>query len=95
MDTLHTIHVIAIDPEFQTRLNAGAAKENAPGDPASWVWNNRYGIAEAPGWAGAVDSWLAANPAGGNGWALNQAVISDLQITAQIQALLTEPEPEP
>jgi len=93
-DTLHTIHVVASDPDFQTRLNAGAAKENAPGEPANWVWTNRYEIAAAPGWAAAVDYWLLSNPDGGNGWALDVSVISDLQIVSQIQQLLAPPVPE-
>ena len=96
-DTLHTIHIIATDPEFQTRLNAGAAQEDAPGDPVAWVWSNRYDIAAAPSWAEKVDYWLLSNPDADppNGWALDVAVISDGDITSQIQALLAEPEPEP
>ena len=89
-DTLHTIHMISIDPDFAGRLNASAAQENAPGDPVAWVWENRYELASAPGWAAAVDSWLAGNPNADptNGWATDQAVISDAQITAQVQAML-------
>lgn len=88
MDTLATIHMMTADPDFAGRLNAGAAKEKVPDDPVNWAWNNRYGISAAPGWAAAVDYWLAGHPDGGNGWALDQAVISDLQITSQIQAML-------
>lgn len=92
-DTLYTISIIANDPAFQQRLIAGASKENVPGDPVAWVWENRYDLAAAPGWAAAVDSWLAANPDfdpdadPANSWATNQAVISDGQIISQIQAL--------
>lgn len=92
-DTLYTISIIANDPLFTQRLNAGAAKEDVPGDPVAWVWNNRYDIAAAPGWAAAVDSWLVSNtPVEGqanNGWATDPAVITDLQILAQIQAMIT------
>ena len=90
-DTLATIATIALDETFRQRLNAGAAQQDVPGDPVSWVWDNRYDIAAAPGWAAAVDSWLAANPGAdpANGWANNQAVISDAMIIAQVQAMLT------
>lgn len=89
-DTLHTIHVIAFDPDMTGRLNASAAQENAPGDPVEWVWEHRYELAAAPGWAAAVDSWLVGNPDAepSNGWALDQAVISDGMVTAQVQAIL-------
>lgn len=92
-DTFSTIHTIAIDTDFTGRLNAGAAKEDVPGDPVTWVWANRYDLAAAPGWAAAVDSWLVGNPDADppNGWALDQAVISDDQITAQIQAIRARP----
>lgn len=88
-DTLATIALIATDGDFTTRLNAGAAKERVPGDPVAWTWEHRYELAAAPGWAAAVDSWLAANPGADppNGWALNPAVISDGQIISQIQAI--------
>lgn len=88
-DTLSTVHVIASDPDMAGRLAASAAQEHAPGDPTMWVWDRRYALASAPGWAAAVDSWLVANPDGGNGWALDQAVISDGMITAQVQDLLS------
>lgn len=88
-DTLATIHRIATDSDMAGRLNASAAQEHVPGDPTEWVWVNRYALAAAPGWGAAVDSWLAANPGAdpANGWALDQAVISDGMITAQVQAL--------
>lgn len=91
-DTLSTIHLIAGDSDMLGRLNASAAQERAPGDPISWVWARRYQLASAPGWAAAVDSWLAANPDAepSNGWANDQAVISDTQVTAQVQAVLSE-----
>lgn len=94
-DTLSTIHLIALDSDFTGRLNAGAAKENAPGDPVNWVWNNRYALASAPSWAEKVDYWIASNPDADpvNGWALDIAVISDLDILSQIQVVLaTNPE---
>lgn len=87
-DSLSTIATIANDPLFALRLNAGAAKEDAPGDPVAWVWANRYDLAAAPSWAEKVDSWLVSNPDGGNGWATDTAVISDGDILAQIQAML-------
>lgn len=84
-DTLHTIHLIASDIDFQSRLNAAAAQENVPGEPTSWVWNKRYNLSAAPSWAEKVDYWMANNPDGGNGWALDPAVISDGDITARVQ----------
>lgn len=101
-DALHTIHKIAMDPDFQSRLNAGAAQQSVPGDPAAWVWTNRYQIAAAPSWAEKVDYWILSNPPPEdpelledwveNGWALDVAVISDDDIIAQIQVLNTPAE---
>lgn len=89
-DTFSTVHLIAEDPDFRGRLNAGAAVEQVPGDPVTWVWNHRYQIAAAPSWAEKVDYWMLSNPDAdpANGWALDVAVISDLDITSQIQNLL-------
>lgn len=95
MDTLSTIHVISEDPDFRGRLNAAAAQEHAPGDPVKWVWDHRYQIASAPSWAEKVDYWIASNPGVDppNGWALDVAVISDLDITTRIQQLLSTAAP--
>ncbi len=92
-DSLYTISVIANDPLFTQRLNAGAAQQDVPGDPVAWVWNNRYDIASAPSWAAAVDSWLAANPGAdpANGWATDPAVITDGMIISQLQAMIAPP----
>jgi hypothetical protein len=94
-DSLYTISVIASDPLFAQRLYAGAAQEGA-GEPMSWVSAHRWEIAAAPTWAEKVDYWLASNPSPpdsppNNGWALDVAVISDGDITARIQQLLTAP----
>jgi len=91
-DTLLTISAIATDSVMLERFNASAAQENAPGDPAVWVWDRRYQLGSAPGWAAAVDSWLVGNPDADppNGWASDQSVISDGMITAQVQALLVD-----
>lgn len=89
-DTLLTISTIASDPVMLERFNASAAQENAPGDPVVWVWDNRYHLAAAPGWAAAVDSWQVGNPDAGNAWAADQSVISDGMITAQVQELLAD-----
>lgn len=97
-DALYTIHIIAADPLFASRLYAAAAQEGAPGDPVTWVSEHRYQIASAPSWAEKVDYWLATNPPEensppSNGWALDVAVISDGDITARVQQLLSEPPP--
>lgn len=94
-DTLYTIHIISSDSDFIARLNAGAAKEQIPGDPVAWVWTNRYALASAPTWAEKVDSWFASNPGAEptNGWATNVAVISDNDIISQIQAVQASLEP--
>lgn len=101
-DTLYTIATIANDPLFQLRLNAGAAQQNAPGDPVAWVWNNRYDIAAAPSWAEKVDYWINTHPEPedpeeaadwvANGWATDPAVITDGDIIAQLQAMIQTPE---
>lgn len=87
-DTLYTISMIANDEDFRERLLAGAAQQTVPGVTEAWVLNNRYDIAAAPSWAEKVDYWLAANPGGGNGWALDASVISDGDIISQIQNML-------
>lgn len=84
MDTYATIALVAATPRFQERLVACAAQQGAP-DPAQWVWQRRYTLAAAPSWAAKVDSWLAANPDGGDGWAHDQSVISDADILAVVQ----------
>jgi hypothetical protein len=94
-DTLSTIHMMTMDSDFRGRLNAGAAKENAPGNPVSWTESNCYAIASAPTWAEKVDYWIASNPGAdpANGWALNQAVITDGDITARIKQMVEQVVP--
>lgn len=94
-DSLHVISIIANDLVFRERLNAGAAQQDVPGDPVGWVWNNRYDIASAPSWAEKVEYWLLQHPDAdpANGWALDTAVISDDDIIAQIQFMLTPSQP--
>lgn len=103
-DTLFTIHLITTSGDFMARLNAGASQQNVPGDPVTWVWNNRYDIASAPSWAEKVDYWTLsnpppdppdpANPYDPFGWATDQSVISDADIISQIQFLMAQPASE-
>ena len=94
-DSYATISLIANTPKFLERLYACAAQQGA-GDPNNWwVYERRYQIAASPSWAEKVDSWLAANPDGGDGWAHDQAVISDGDILAVIQPLVSPPPPSP
>ena len=88
-DTYSTIARIAATRPFAERLTACAAQQGA-NDPTAWVWERRYALAAAPGWAQKVDSWGAANPgAPVDGWADDPAVISDGDILAVIQPLLS------
>lgn len=86
-DTYSTIAQIAATAPFAERLAACAAQQGAT-DPAGWVWQRRYQLAAAPGWGAKIDSWQAANPDGGDGWAADQAVISDADILAVVQPLV-------
>lgn len=92
-DTYATISLIATTPRFAERLYACAAQQGAA-DPTGWVHQRRYAIAASPGWAAKVDSWLAANPDGGDEWAQLPEVLSDGDILAVIQPLLAPPAPE-
>ena len=87
-DTYSTISLIATTPQFQERIHACAAQQGAA-DPVQWAWDHRYTIAATPSWAAKVDSWLAGNPGGGTGWAADQSVISDPDILAAVQPMLT------
>ena len=93
-DSLYTISLIANDGTFAQRLYAGTAKEEVSNPPELWVNQNRWAIASAPTWAEKVDYWIASNPGADpvNGWAIDPAVISDDDIIAQIQFLVSPPE---
>jgi len=93
-DTYSTIAQIVDTPAFAERLAACAAQQGAD-DPTGWVWQRRYSLASSPGWAEKVDYWRAANPeADPNGWATDEAVISDADVLATVQPLLNPPPPE-
>lgn len=87
MDTYATIALIARTQPFQERIVACAAQQGET-EPALWASQRRYHIASSPSWGAKVDSWLAANPGGGDGWAEDQAVISDADILAVVQPLI-------
>ena len=72
---------------------AGAAKEQVSNPPEIWVNANRWALASAPSWAEKVDYWIASNPDAdpANGWATDPTVITDDDIIAQIQFLVTPP----
>ena len=92
-DTYSTIAQIVDTTAFSERLTACAAQQGST-DPTKWVWTNRYQLASTPSWAEKVDYWRAANPeAPDDGWAIDQAVISDSDILAAIQPLLNPPPP--
>jgi len=92
MDTYSTIAEIARTDRFMERVTACAAQQGAPGEPWQWTYERRYTIASSPGWAEAVDSWHAGNPArsvdDADDWAENQGVISDQMILATVQPLI-------
>ena len=92
-DSYSTIALIATTEAFQERVHACAAQQGSA-QPVQWAYDNRYHVASAPGWAEAVDYWLNVN-GGGDGWATDQACITDGMILAQVQPMINPPPPEP
>lgn len=87
-DSYSSIAHITATPPFQDRLTACAAQQGVE-DPATWVWNHRWVLASMPGWGGKVDYWQDANPEEpADGWATDEAVISDADILAAVQPMV-------
>ena len=94
-DTYLTVSEIAANAVFSGRVTACAAQQGAS-DPPTWTLAHRWQVAAAPGFAAKVDSWRAANPAGDpDGWAALPEVISDPDILAIVQQIISRPPPEP
>lgn len=80
--------LLSNDSDFMQRLGAAAAVEVdlAGTHPVTWAAENQWLIAAAPGFADAYASAIVNQvPRPGN----DQGVISDAQILAAVQALIT------
>lgn len=88
-DSYLSIAAAAESHSMQRRVTSCAAQQDAPGDPVSWTWANRYEWAAAPGWGAAWDSALASHPEEGYDPGGDPAVITDGMILTQVQAMLT------
>jgi hypothetical protein len=79
------IYEMSQDPYLRYRITACAAQENVQ-TPDAWAYSHALKLAASPGWEAAWASALAAgNPNPGK----DEAVISDGQILAAVQLLLT------
>ena len=76
---------MADDVDLQSRVAACAAQEQ-DGEPRAWMYENILNVCAAPGWDQAWSSAVAAwRPRPGR----DPAVITDDQILASVQAVLT------
>ena len=88
---------IAGNYSMRNRVAAAAAEQNAPGDPDEWANTNRRDWAAAPGWSDAWESAKVSHPTDdpddpnyspGYDPGADEAVITDAQILAQVQAMV-------
>jgi len=84
-DSYSSIADAADSGSLQRRVAACAAQQGAHEDPWSWMWDNRYTWAAAPGWGAA---WASAEASGNPDPGADPAVITDAQILSQVQGML-------
>ena len=92
-DAYLTISTVAADSAMRSRVAAAYAKEQdgpEANGAESWAYSNAFWWASAPGWAAA---WDYAVNTGNESPGADPAVITDAQILAQVQMMLTPPEP--
>jgi hypothetical protein len=80
-----TQNEIASNSAMFWRVAQAAAEEGVEGNPDEWTNDNRRYWAAAPGWDDAWESFKVSNPDADPG--ANEAVITDGQILAQVQAM--------
>lgn len=80
---------IANNRAMLDRVAQAAAQENAGTDPDRWTYENRRDWASAPGWDAAWESALVSDPDADPG--INEGVITDGQILAQVQSMKPVP----
>ena len=82
---------------MRNRVAAAAAAENVDADPDDWAYANRRDWAAAPGWDAAWESAKVSHPTDdpddpnyspGYDPGADEAVITDQQILAQVQAMV-------
>jgi hypothetical protein len=94
--TLYAIELLVGDAQFQGRLRAGVAKEATAGsipkqsDIPDAVYLKRYDLCSAPGWG---DAYLYALETGVSDPGADNAVITDAQISSQVQVVFPLPPP--
>lgn len=81
---------LAYDNDFNQRSVACISSEQPGIDPVAWADANRHRLAAAPGFA---DAYTSAVVAGVEHPGRDEAVISDLQLLAAVQALLNGSTP--
>lgn len=78
------VSIMAGDSDLTARETACAATENVAADPAQWVYDHRWQLAGQPGWS---DAWASAVASGNERPGRDEAVITDGQILAAVQAV--------
>lgn len=78
---------ITMDSDFRLRVTACVALESSMTNPDAWVETNKWEWATAPGWAGKV---ATAIDAGNDAWGKDTGVISDTDILAVIQPMVSQ-----
>lgn len=86
-----TQNEIAINEAMNARVAQAVASEGFPDDPDSWTLNYRRKWAAAPGWDAAWESAQVSAPGSDPG--INEVVITDSMILAQVQSMPPFNEP--
>lgn len=79
-------YLITMDSDFRLRVTSCVAIESDNPTPDQWVELNKWAWATAPGWAAKV---ATAIDAGDTEWGKDPAVISDADILAMIQPMVS------
>lgn len=82
---------IANNEAMLSRIAQAAAGEGMYDNPDSWAFNMRRTWSSAPGWDDAWESAMVAAPGADPG--INEAVITDTMILAQVQSMPPFNEP--
>jgi hypothetical protein len=84
-----TQNEIATNPAMLNRVAQAAAQEDVSTDPDRWTHENRREWGAAPGWSEAWDSAKVTHPEPEYDPGVDEGVITDEMILAQVQSMLT------